>query len=368
MSLRPLAVLLLALAPLAAAHGSPAPYDPLVVELHAFLTSDGALSEAAPQPGAVAFPAGAPPAGSAPLRFEIEAPVRFVPSGGFAVDLALRADAPVVAGDGLELAIEPGGEPARVPLPEPVLAPGETTRVLVRLQASGAEYAEGDPIALVVRPLMPGLTEGALSVVVGGDVPSRVDALDMRVPTPADLGLQSTPLTEFILGKEEFASSAGTAVNVFRVGHDVISRPEGHAWSTNGTYVVLRGEEAGDVALQHSFVDRERRIGVAHEFSVNGIRARVHPGLGVVVPVTSLPIRVVCVANCPTAGFSHTIDAPGSDADAPPAERPSVLVPPPRETRGIPVSEDEDAPRNTPLAGTLALLAALTGVACYRKR
>lgn len=339
----------------AAAHGTT--YDPLVVELHGFLTSDGHISEATPAPGAVAFAASTPAAPAPALRFALAAPVRFEPGAPFEVTLSFRADKPVLPrdaeGHAFEVNVEPGGTATRIDLAEPILTPGSVASASATVQAPGALFAEGANVTLTIRPLMP-LADGSLAVIIGGDSPSRFDAPDMRVPVPADLRMQDLPHTEFLLETESFAPPATHAVNVFSIGHDAITPPAAGAWSANGTYVVLRGDEPAASANQHEHADRARRIEAAHEFRVNGLTARVHPGLGVVVRVLTQPIRVECVRNCP-AGYTWTYAAPASSSSA--VDPPSALIPPPRDTRGVPVSEDEPAEKATPILPMVALAA-----------
>lgn len=352
---RALPLVALLLSPLAAAHGDAGAYDPLVVSLHAYLTADLRASEAAPDPGAVPFPAPAPAANAPPLRFALEAPVRFSPGSGFEVEITVRADRALVArdadGNALELVVEPGGEPTRVALPEPILAPGALATARATLQAPGAEYARGDALALAVRPLMPALTEGALSLVVGGDRPSRLDAPEMRVPSLADLELQDAPHTQFLLANETFASPA----HVVHVRHAETTMTV----TPNASVVVLRGEETGDDADAHAFPDADRRRAAAHAYTVNGALVRVHPGVGVVVEIGRETARILCATNCPPGGFAQTI-APGAGNAPGGGDRPSVLVPPPRDTTGIPVSAD-DEPKQTPLP--IALVGAAVGAA-----
>lgn len=359
--MRRLALALLLAAPLALAHGPPAAFDPLVVELHTYLTADLLATEAPPEPGGIAFPPAAPASAPTPLRFTLSAPSRFS-AAGFDVELTLRADSLVPTrdadGDSFEIDIEPGGEPVRVALEDPVLAPGTLATVSARVTAPGVTYAAGEPIALTILPLMPGLTQGALSLVVGGDAPSRLDARDMRIPSVADLALQDEPRVAFLLANETFGGPA----HALLVGHDATRLVS----QQNATYVVLRGEEEDPDASTHAFPDRERRIAAAHVYTVNGMRVRVHPGIGTVVTVpATATIRILCEANCPPGGYAQTI-APGT-GNAPAGEdRPSVLVPPPRDTRGIPVSEDEK-PRETP-GMPIAILAGAGIAACGRKK
>lgn len=348
-----------ALVPLAGAHGAAAaPYDPLSLEWHAFLAADGTIGTVSPRAGAIAFPASpAPTAGaSAPLRFTFPAPVAFEPGGGFVVRLALRVDKPLVAqGEAMELSVMPGGEAVRVALPDgPLLAPGSIVTIEQTLHAPGALYAQGDPLELVLQPLVPALLEDALFVVVGAEVGSLFDALDMRVPSPADLRLQDVPHTEIVLGADQFVPPASHALNVFTVGHDVVVPPAAGASSEAGTYVLLRGEEPDDVAREHAIADEEARRAAAHSFRVNGVPARVHPGLGVIVRIPSLPIRVACEENCPEGGYAWSF-APVSTGGT--SESPGVLVPAPRDTTGIPVSQDDPPTKGTPLPGPLAVLA-----------
>ncbi|HVM44669.1 MAG TPA: hypothetical protein VM582_01940 [Candidatus Thermoplasmatota archaeon] len=346
---------LLLLAPLALAH-APGGYDPLVLDLHAFLTAEGRIDERAPAPGGVAFPASAPPGPAAPLSFALAAPVRFVPGAAFDVTLRVRADGLVVArdadGHAFEVNVEPGGAAQRIALDPPVLAPGSAATARAHVQAVGALYEEGQEMTLTIRPLMP-LGERALVLVVGGEQPSTFHAPDMRVPAPADLRLQDLPHTEFLLASEAFEPPSHHAVNTFVVSHEGVRPPASGAWSANGTYVVLRGEEPPESAREHAHTGRAQRVEAAHEFRVNGMTARAHPGLGVVVRVHAPPVRVECVRNC-AAPFVWTY----APEDAPRADPPSALVPPPRDARGIPASEDEPRGSDAPLP-LLTLLAAL---------
>lgn len=355
------------LVPLAGAHGADPAYDPLVVSFHGFLSVDGALVEAQPEPGARALPAAPLPPGAAPeLVFTLRAPVAFAAGGPFEVDLTLRADKPVVArdaeGNALELRIEPGGAPVRIALPDAVLAPGAVTTAAASLPAPARAFAEGEALSLHVRALMPGLAEDALSIVVGGDAPSRLDIRDMRVPSPADLRLQDVPHTEFVLGVDRFEPPADHAVNVYVVRHDRVDPPANHAYRANATYVVFHGIEDEGVAA-HRHATREARISAAHEFSVNGISVRVHPGLGVVARAPIFPVIVECVRNCPAEGFQSVIGS----GRAEPSEPPSALVPPPRDTTGIPVSEDAPQDARVPMPAALAVLG-LLAVAVARRR
>ncbi|HET6406054.1 MAG TPA: hypothetical protein VFH78_15545 [Candidatus Thermoplasmatota archaeon] len=353
MSWRSAALVLALLAPLALAQSA---FDPLIVSYRGYLAADGAIASAAPAAGAVAFAPPAPGAPAPPLRFELASPVRFTPGAAFTVELTIRADALVVArdaeGEAFEVTVEPGGAPVRVALDPPVMAPGSVAKARAHVVASGALYEEGATIALLVRPLMP-FTQGALSLVVGGDAPSAFAAPDMRVPAPADLRLQAVPHTEFLLGSESFEPPASHAVNTFVVTHTDIRAPERGSWSPNGTYVVLRGEESDAEARTHAHAERNARIEAAHEVRVNGVPARVHPGLGVIVRADALPLRVECVRHCP-AGFAWSYAPPNAPT---PGERPSTLVAPPRDTRGIPVSADEPQDARTPLAPLVALAA-----------
>ena len=356
--------LVLALLLVPAALAQERSYDPLVLSYRGSFTADGKIDEVAPASTAIPFVPGAPPAPASSLRFTLAAPVRFTPGAPFAITIHVRADAPVVArdadGNAFEISVEPGGEPVRIAIDPPVMAPGTVASATARV-VSGELYAEGDEIAVLIRPLMT-FTAGALSLMVGGDTASGLDAPDLRVPTPADLRLQDVPHTEFLLEGETFEPPASHAVNVFSVMHGAVQPPAAGAWSPNGTYVVLRGDEPDDAAAAHEHAQRARRVEAAHELEVNGVTARVHPGIGVVVRVLSAPIRVECARNCP-AGFSWSY-APSTAT--PTGEPPSTLVPPPRDTRGIPVSADEPEGSQIPLPPLLAL--AVLALAAISKR
>lgn len=377
MSFRSLALAAL-LAVAAPAHAQTSPFDPLLLRLDGFLAADGSVALAAPEPGAIAIPGATPPAAPSPLRFGLAAPVRFLAEEGFDVVLVVRAAQPVVArdaeGNAFELALESDGEPVegatrRVALDDPVLAPGATTQARALLQAPSATFAEGATIALVVRPLMPALAEGALALVVGPDG-SALDVPALRVPSAADLRLQESALAELVVGKETFRPArTDAAVETLAIGHAAVGRAVPPvAFSASGTYVVLRGEEPPEEAAQHALLSRDARVAAAHEYRVGGTLARVHPGLAVVVPVARAPAVVECARNCPPQGFRMTIEAPPGAPDA--VAGPSgVLIPPPRDTRGIPVSEDDEADggeRGAPLPGLVALAA--MALAASRRR
>lgn len=353
------------LTPLAAAQEG----DPLLISYYGFLTAEGNVTE--PLPAAGAYPLPATPLAPADARvaatFTWRAPVAFAPSASFEVALTLRADQAVVArdaeGNALELRVEPEGAPVRVAFEEDVMAPGTIARVVVSVPAPARAFAEGEEIVLRVTPLMPGLAEGALSIVVGGESASRFDAPGMRVPSPAALRLQDVPHTEFLLGVDRFEPPAGHAVNVYVVGHDSVQAPAQTSFSANGTYVVFHGVEDA-MAGEHQHASREARVAAAHEFSVNGILARVHPGLGVVVRAPIQPVIVQCIRNCPAEGFQDVLGGRGEGGAA--GEAPSALVPPPRDTSGIPVSGDEPPAADAPLGVALAALA--LGLAARAKR
>lgn len=378
------ALVLLAAAQPALAHGEDAPaeavFDPLRLSLHAYLSADGNLTDAIPAPGAVPLPASPPVApAAAGLPFTLAVPVRFVPGQGIEVALHLRAEKPVLTrdadGNGLELALMRNGEEVpgaarRVPLGDALLAPGATASARAVLQAPGVTFAKGDDLALVVRPLMPGLQEEALFVLVGGEAASSVDIHDMRVPTLADLELQEADLTQFFLATEEFAPPRGAPSTVLRVLHDRVevvgAVPPGVA------YLVLRGEEPAAEAAAHSSAHREGRIEAAHEFRLGATLVRVHPGVGVVVPVPTSPasIAVGCARNCPS-DFVLTLrsasDARAGSSPSASDEPQSVLIPPPRSTVGIPVSQDapQEEKRLVPQPSLLALAGLAAGGAAF---
>lgn len=341
-------------------------FDPLRLSFSGFLAGDGSIDATAPAPGAIPFAPATPPAQATPLRFTLASPVTFTPGAALEVTLQVRADAPVVARDAdgfaFEVNVEPGGAAARVAIDPPLLTPGSVATLRAQV-VSSALYREGSELALTVRPLM-SFTEGALSLVVGGKAPSTFAAPDMRVPTPAELRLQDVAHTEFLLEGESFEPPATHAVNVFRVSHTSVTPPAQGAFSRNGTYVVLRGEEPPADAASHASADRDARVAAAHELRVNGVLARVHPGLGVVVRAFAAPVRVECVRNCP-ADLSWSFAPPTSTT---PTDAPSSLIAPPRDTSGIPVSEDEPDEKPTPLGPGLALLAVAGASLAVSKR
>jgi hypothetical protein len=186
----------------------------------------------------------------------------------------------------------------------------------------------------------------------------------MRVPSVADLRLQDVPHTEFLVGVDRFEPPIGHAVNVYLVGHASVAHPAQKSFSPNGTYVVFQGVEDDAAAAQHRHAAREPRIAAAHEYSVNGVIARVQPGIGVVVRAPIQPVIVQCVRNCPEGGFQDLIGAREPESGG--ADAPSALVPPPRDTSGIPVSADEPPAAGAPLGWALAALA--LGLAARAKR
>lgn len=390
MSPRPrvlLPLVLLAAAPLAAAHGEDAPagtgpFDPLRLQLHTWLDAEGGLAmDGAPAAASVPFAPPAPGAAtSPPLSFSLAMPVTATPGGPIEVELHLRADKAVVArdadGNAFEVSLLQEGAPIdgatkRVALADPVLAPGSTPRVVLTLQAPGALLLEGEALTLVVAPLMAGLQEGALSLLVGGERASTLDMRDLRVPALAHLRLQEAPLREFLLDDEDFRPPPGAVANVLRVGHDRIDGPATVASARGGTYLVLRGEEGPEVAHRaHAHASRDARVAAAHELLVGDTPVRVHPGVGVVVQLpANATTTVTCARHCPAGGFSMTF-ATGDDADADAAARApqSSLIPPPRDTRGVPVSEDAPETRGVPAPAPLAALAVMAVAAMLARR
>lgn len=348
-----------------------AAFDPLVFDFEGFLTTAGAVARSAPDAGVVAFRPISLASPAESLRFELASPIRFAAGGGFEITLVVRADAPVVArdadGNALEVSIEANGTAvdgasARGALGNGVLAPGAVETLSLRLQAPSAVFDEGARLAVVVRPLMPALAENALVLLVGGDRPSTLDMPRMRAPSASDLRLQESALTEFVLDAEDFRPSRPDAAVIdVIVGHGEIRIASALRYEPNGTYVVVRGVEDPVDAAAHVTLDREARVEAAHELRVGGVRVRAHPGLGVVVPVSSAGATIQCARNCPLLNV-----AVGGEPLVVP-ER-SVLVPPPRDTRGIPTSEDEpDGQKETPMPALAALLA-LGIMAWTRKR
>lgn len=351
-----MALLLIVLSPSAQAHGDPGPYDPLTLEWHVFLADGGVAA----QPAAGAVPL------AEPARFAFAAPVRFQPVGGFEVELEVRAGAtPLLGadaqGNALELRIEPEGAPRRVPLPSALLPPGGSTSVRARLDGPSRVLEEGTPMALVVS----WLGTGDASIALGEG--SRLDARDMRVPELRDLRMQEARVTEFLLAQEAFQAPQGSTLTVLRVEHAAVTVASGSAAGREGAYVLLRGEET-DATVAHAHASYDERIARAHAFAVGGQLVRVHPGTGVAVRLPPEGGEVRCVNACPDGGFSHVVaraPTPGGTS-APPEPPASVLVPPPRDTSGVPVSADEPEARETPAAS--ALMAVLVTLLLLARR
>lgn len=384
---RPLLLaLLLALAPAASAdegHDHEAEgYDPLVLDIETWLAPPGALELVAPEAGAVHFASGDVQGPAPALTFALNAPVTFSPNGGVEAVLQLVADKPVVArdadGNALNVAFLLDGKPVpgaaqKVAFSKPVLAPGDAEQVKVTLSLPGEALPEGASLALQIQPLMPALAEEALRINVGAQA-SRATFPHARIPTLDDLELQDAPsLIQFKLSNETFApSDANAALYTVNVRHDAVDVSGTKRATAAKMYVVLRGEEtAADAEANHAFPDRERRVAAAHAFRVDDTLVRVHPGMGVVVILTwegrNLSVPVTCVAHCPVNGWSTTLrfDLPaGANATQPG----SVLIPPPRSTTGIPVSEDAPEEKLLVPAPWLAPLAALGAGAWLRRR
>jgi hypothetical protein len=377
----PLATLLLALAtlmPTAAAHDEVrlGVYDPLDLEMHLWLSDDARLVSAAPADGARPFAARQPGGDGAPLDFETEAPVTFSATTGLAVSLLLRAAQPVLAqgpdGASLELALLADGVPLdgatkRVALQAPVLAPGATERVEVKLQPAST-IEKGARLALRVTPLMPALAEGALAVATGPDA-SRADFAVVRVPSVAHLELNDPALPTWHLDDEAYRpADARAAVYEVRVSHTAIglgslTQPVG----TNVTLVFGGEESAADAYAHHHFADAAARRAAAHELLVGDTLVRVHPGVGVAVAVDGSAARSVvirCGANCPEPGFSAVLRFVEPEDVRPRAGSGNSVIPPPRNTSGVPVSQDApDGDARVPGPGVAAAVPALAAAA-----
>lgn len=329
-------------------------FDPLVLSWTAHLAADGTLREDAPAGAALYFPPSDPATPPLPLAFSAPSPVAFRPSAPAQLHLVLAAEKPLVArnadGASLDVALLADGQPlatARYAHALPLLAPGDRIDATLDLDAGDAFVAEGAALSLRVTALMPAVPEQGLKLVEGA-----LAFPQMRVPDVRALRLQDAALDEFL------ATEARAGAEV-RVDHAGVT-----ASALDAPLVVLRGEEDAATAAAHQHANRTKRIAAAHEFLVGSTLVRVHPGVGVAVPVGD-GAQVKCVKNCPPGGFEAVVRLGGNATTTPPptATTPDdgVLVPPPRATP--PTKEDEKA---TPL-GMLALAALLVAATARRR-
>ena len=374
---RPLPLVLLALSllatPLTSAHGDAAEgaYDPLMLDLHAFLQVDATLVEQNPRVDSIAWPIPAQPGQPNPsLDFAIPAPQPMVTQRGLVATLVVHAGTAGPAqdqrGDSFEVTLLRNGEPidgasARGSF-GPLMVAGQTSNVSVAIAAPPTDFVAGDSMGIRVRPLMPLLREGDIILQLGPEG-SRVDFDALRVPHVRDLGLATEGQTVFRLGEETFRPSLpNAAVITATVTHDGITFDRTNVTAGEPLYIVFVADEPHDVAeAAHERFDAEARRSAAHTYLVGGGVVHVHPGVGIAVRVDYTEHanrRVTCFANCEE-------DAPMElRVEPPPPTRPDqrgALIPPPREQVTLPPDEREtnDADARTPLA-LPAVLAGLT--------
>lgn len=381
-ALLPVLAAALALAlPLASAHGdgAEAAYDPLALDARLHAAPDVTLGEDKPPEGGAFFPAGEPNKPQPPLDFAWTVPGALVLSGEAVVTLAASAEKPMVTRDrdgrSFEVVLLRNGEPvpgasARVGATDPAgtaaLQPSPL-RFEAKLKLDALALAKGDVLALRVQPLMPLVPAEGLRVLVGGDAGTRLYVPSARVPTVKDLGLQDAPLEEFLLAAEPgLQGGSGVVHHALRVDHDKAEFVDGGASGTGRAFLVLRGAESSAAAHEHhETLDPARRAGAAHQFQVGDRLVRVHPGVGVKVPLApgpdGLTVTITCVLHCPVGGFERVVSL--ATPDDPSGATGSTLIPPPRSTKGIPVSEDAPADEDQNLLPAPGSHAALLGMA-----
>ena len=369
-----LLAVLLVLAPLAAAHGDDreTPYDPLALDLALHPDGAGAMAEAKPQAGAVEFRGGEANAPHPPLDFAYPLPGRFLVDADAKATLRFAVERPMVlqdqAGDSFEVSLLLADKPvegasAKVKLTQAslgVVGGGEANVAEATLRTKGLAVGKGDVLTLRVRPLMPVVPPGGLKLLVGGETPSALAFPLLRVPTVQDLGLQDAPLDQSLLSAPLPSSSGQVVYYDLQVSHASVELRGAEPANGRRAFLLLRGvEPSEDAHRHHEFLDAERRMGAAHQFQVGDRLVRVHPGVVVKVPLTpgpdGLTTSVACVLNCPENGFQRTLQL--LQADDPSGATGGTLIPPPRSTKGIPVSEDAPIEEERNLLPAPALLA-----------
>lgn len=381
--MKPAALLavLLALAPHAAAHGDDreTPYDPLSIDLALHPDAAGALLEAPPPAGAVAFRAGEPNAPHPPLDFGYAVPGRFVAAADATLTLRVSIARPMAlhdqAGDSFEVSLLRGGKPiegatAKARLPQAsvgVLSGADAAEAEATLRTTGLPLEPGDALTLRIRPLMPVLPPDALKLLVGGKDPPALLFPHLRIPTVQDLGLQDAPLEQALLSAPLPATTGAVVYYDLQVSHASAELKDAPPAEGRRAFLLLRGVEApADAHAHHEFPDADRRMGAAHQFQVGDRLVRVHPGVVVKVPLApgadGLTTTVACVLHCPEGGFERTLQL--LRADDPSGATGGTLIPPPRSTKGIPVSKDAPAEEEKNLLPAPPLLpAAALGLA-----
>jgi len=371
---------LAALAPLAAAHADPSEtvYDPLTLDLHGWLTAEGGIAASPPAEGGVYFPSYTPADPPSHLDFSMKAPSRFAPATGLDVRVHLVADKPVVAQDSggssftltlLADGVAVKGASRTLSLGQAALAPGASADLATTLPAAGVTFDKGATLTLRVAPLAPALADASLKVAVGASANSHADFLAAKLPGVQDLGLDEPPgVTLFLLSESTFQPREPDAALVTLSVSQNQTVALSKVASAPVTYVVLRGDHSvAEGRAFHEFPDADARNAAAHVWRVGTQRVRVHPGVGVAVRVNVTAgsvVDVVCESVCPAGGWktslpplAATVTQGGVASD--PAD---VLIPPPRNTAGIPVSGDAPPEEKKAPGPALPLVAGAAGL------
>lgn len=370
------------LAPGVLAHGDEAPttFDPLVLGWPLVFDNDGLVEKGNDgYDSDIPFPATSPAARGSPLAFSYRAPVKHQLGQGLELVLSLRAASPIVTqdaeGNSFELTLLVGAAPLqeatkRVAIGTQVMAPGDVATIRATLQAPSTTFDEGALVTLTLTPLIAALPDDALYLVPSG---SSAMLQSMRVPTVADLQLQTTNLTQFDTAKDAFVPrEANAKVIVGLVRHDTIDLSDAVIAAGQPTYLVLKGDEDAHTATDnHGFATRDARVDAAHELRVGTVLVRVMPGIGVALPMTP-GTSVKCLRNCPedfTANFT------AGEPAVVPTSRPTLyedardtLVPPPPATGGVPVSKDKPAEKRALALPAAFVIAALCAATLWRRR
>lgn len=381
--------LLLALsfaAPLAAAHADPAEtvYDPLTLDLPGWLWRGGIERTAPAQTTQLEFPGYAPGSTPVPLDFSAAMPERFAPKGGLAIHLALVALKPVAAqdasGSSLRVALLSNGAPVTdasrdFSFGKALLAPGDTAELSAILPLPNAAFLFQERLDVRITPLMPALADGSLALVMGPDA-SRADFPGARLFGVEDIGLEEPSEARVLLIGNDTPPAPGNPSPgvVFSVTENE-TRALTPLASARLVWITLRGDHSiAEARAYHEGATPQMRHDAAEVFRVGTTRVRVHPGLAITLRVEMNPGSVVDVTCESCANRYHvTLLAyvPDDGSNVGSYDPSNVLIPPPRATSGIPVSEDAPPEKKAPgpeaalLVGGLAAAALL---ARYRRR
>lgn len=370
---------------LVSAHGGPPPsYDPLQINIDGFPTTDGKISDAAPANGQVCFKQVDPSAAATPLTFSRPSPVTFSPSGGFHVIISITYTAPVAAQDqnGKSLLVATlvngtpvGGMSLQWSSSGPVETPGSFDRIdTVLVPATNVTIPQGAVITLALTPMMPALPDGAMCVVVG-EASSTTDFQFAQVPTVYDLALNDRSLQQWDMVTQNASyPDPNLAINDIEVFHDHI-QTNYVTFLTDKAYINMKGAELStDAEVYHAFPDSERRLNATHDFLVAGTFVRVHPGVGVVVPIdlSKVPAGqnyLACIRNCPqTLNMTllpyHSLQAPGK----PGTDLRVVEATPTVPTSGTSVQKQDATEKKAPGTQVLGVVLAASLVALVLSR